>query len=105
MLISPKEAAEIVARGDVVLLDVRTHQEFDAVRIAGAVNADWYRPDFRDQIDHLDRDATTVVYCRTGRRSADALNVMAALGFTELYDVDGGIVRWYQDGLPVEQPG
>lgn len=103
MLISPRDAAALVERDDVVLLDVRTAQEFDAVRIAGAVNADWYRHDFRSEIDHLDRAAPTLVYCRTGRRSADALHVMGRLGFTELYDLDGGIIRWYQAGLPVEQ--
>jgi len=102
-LISAPAAADLVAATGTVLLDVRTVPEFDAARIAGAMLADWYRPDFTDQIGGLDPNAPTVVYCRTGQRSADAARLMEALGFTEVYDMAGGIVAWYEAGLPIEQ--
>lgn len=102
-LLLPAEAAARIGESKSVLLDVRTPAEFSAARIAGALNADWYRPDFRRLIDDLDRDETTLVYCRTGVRSAEAARLMGALGFTNVCDLAGGIVAWYQAGLPIEQ--
>lgn len=93
----------MIESGDLVLLDVRTVAEFDAARIEGSVLADWYRPDFAGQIDSLDPAAPTLVYCRTGHRSADAARLMEALGFTDVHDLAGGIVAWHQAGLPIEQ--
>jgi rhodanese-related sulfurtransferase len=103
-LVPPTEAAEVVAeQSDVVVLDVRTPEEFADARIAGAINVDYYAADFRDQLDELDKEATYVLYCRSGNRSEDANRIMRDLGFAEVYEVDGGIVAWNGAGLPVER--
>jgi rhodanese-related sulfurtransferase len=102
-LLSAAEAADVIAAPGTVLLDVRTGPEFAAARITGARQADWYRPDFTSLIAGMDRQAATVVYCRTGHRSADAARLMEALGFSEVHDLAGGIVAWYEAGLPIEQ--
>jgi rhodanese-related sulfurtransferase len=101
--IEASKAAELIGREGVVVLDVRTAREFTAVRIAGASNADWNRADFVASIEHLDRTAPTVLYCRTGQRSNEAMQLMDRLGFAELYDVGGGIIASHQAGHPREQ--
>ena len=84
-----------------IILDVRTPEEFDGGYIEGAINIDYYSEDFRAQLETLDKDKTYLIYCRTGRRSAGARDIMAELGFIEVYNMSGGIVEWEAQGLPV----
>lgn len=84
-----------------VVLDVRTPDEFAEARIDGAVMIDFYRDDFRDALAQLDRDVPYVLYCRSGNRSGQTFEMMRDLGFTSVRDVDGGIVSWIDAGLPV----
>ncbi len=100
--VGPVAAAEAIAEPGTVLLDIRTPQEVAEGSIAGAANIDFYEADFRDRIASLDRDASYVVYCRSGNRSAQAMKLFAELGFADVTEVDGGIVAWLQAGLPVE---
>ena len=103
-LVPPTIAADVLAdQAGVVVLDVRTPEEFADARIAGAINVDYYAADFREQVDELDKDATYVLYCRSGNRSEDANRIMRELGFAEVYEVDGGIVAWNGAGLPIER--
>jgi rhodanese-related sulfurtransferase len=99
------EAAEILAEPPtgLVTLDVRTPEEFDEVRIAGASNIDFYAPDFNDRLDALDKTLPYFVYCRSGNRSGQTLDTMRELGFEQVYNLDGGIVAWNEAGFPVEQ--
>lgn len=104
-LVSPAEAAQVVEDdpAGLVVLDIRTPEEFNEVRLAGAVNVDYYDADFADQLDALDKNDPYVMYCRSGNRSSDAVKTMKELGFVEVYEIDGGIVNWYDSGFPVEQ--
>jgi rhodanese-related sulfurtransferase len=98
------EASEILAAppNGLVTLDVRTPEEFDEVRIAGASNLDFYAADFADRLDSLDKTLPYFVYCRSGNRSGQTLDMMRDLGFEEVYNLDGGINAWDEAGLPVE---
>jgi phage shock protein E len=71
-----------------VVIDVRTPAEYAAGHIAGAQNIDVEAADFGSKIASLDKKATYLVYCHSGRRSAIAASQMAAAGFTDI--VDGG---------------
>jgi phage shock protein E len=94
-------AAQLVAeREDLVVVDVRTPGEFASGHLAGAVLLDIQDDAFRSQLEALDRDAAYLVYCRSGNRSAQAVRVMAELGFTEVYDA-GGFASLAAAGLPV----
>jgi len=86
---------------DLVVLDVRTPEEFAEGHLEGAVLVDFYDADFAEQLAALDAGAPYLVYCRSGNRSGQALGVMQQLGFTSAVDVDGGIVAWSGAGLPV----
>jgi rhodanese-related sulfurtransferase len=84
-----------------VVLDVRTPEEFSEGHLEGAVLVDFYAADFAEQLAAFDTDVPYLVYCRSGNRSGQALGVMEQLGFTSVVDVDGGIVAWTDAGLPV----
>lgn len=85
---------------DLVVLDVRTPEEFQESRLADAVMIDFYEPDFADRIADLDRDVPYLLYCRSGNRSAGARDIMEDLGFTDVSDIDGGIAAWLEAGQP-----
>jgi rhodanese-related sulfurtransferase len=86
-----------------VVLDIRTPQEYAEGRLAGSSNLDFYEPDFAQSLDALDKDLPYFVYCRSGNRSSEAIETMKDLGFTEVYELDGGIVKWAEAGLPIER--
>lgn len=103
-LVSPADAAQVIADdpAGLVVLDIRTLEEFNEARLADAIMVDFYADDFADQLDTLDKDVPYVLYCRTGNRSSEAVKTMKDLGFAEVYEVDGGIVNWYDQGYPIE---
>jgi len=104
-LVSPAKAAEIIddSPEGLVILDIRTLEEFNEARLPDAIMVDYYAADFADQLDRLDKDVPYVLYCRTGNRTSDTAKTMKKLGFVEVYEIDGGIVEWYGQGYPVEQ--
>jgi phage shock protein E len=88
--VGAEEAVGLLAdRDDLVVVDVRTPEEFAAGHLAGAELLDIYDPAFQDGVDGLDRDGAYLVYCRTGNRSGQAVALMEELGFTEVYDAGG----------------
>ena len=102
--ISPAAAGEIAGSAGLVVLDVRTPEEFGAGHLAGAVNLDFYATTFADDLAGLDREAPYLLYCRTGNRSAEVREMMRSLGFLEVHEIAGGIVGWAEAGLPLEIP-
>ena len=105
--ITPEEALALIEnnRGnpDFVILDVRTPEEFADGYIEGAINLDYHAENFSDELNKLDKNKTYLVYCRSGKRSAGALNMMEELGFNEAYNMLGGIIDWEEAGLPTIQ--
>ena len=83
------------------IIDVRTPEEYAEGHLENAVNIDFNADDFEDRINELNRDNTYVVYCRSGVRSGSALDAMRQLGFSEVYNVLGGIIDWTDAGFPV----
>ena len=65
---------------------------------------DFYRDDFADQLAGLDPDAPYLLYCRSGNRSGQAATIMDGLGFSNVANVDGGIISWTEAGLPTVEP-
>ena len=104
-LVSPADAAQVIEDdpAGLVVLDIRTPEEFNEARLADSVNVDFYDADFADQLDALDKNDPYVMYCRSGNRSSEAIKTMKDLGFVEVYEIDGGIANWYDSGFPVEQ--
>ena len=84
-----------------MILDLRTPQEYGSGHLNGSINLDFKSPSFTDQIARLDRDNAYLLYCRTGVRSARALLLMRYLGFRELYNLTKGIEQWQRESYPV----
>lgn len=97
------EAQSVIdeASSDLMVLDVRTPEEFAEGHLANAVNIDFYAGDFSDQLAALDPETPYVLYCRSGNRSATTAEMMEELGFADVTEVDGGILAWEQAGLPI----
>ena len=86
---------------DVQLLDVRTAEEYAEGHLAGAMNIDVKQTTFHDKaLAQLDRGRKVAVYCRSGRRSANAASMLAADGYT-VVNLKGGIMEWQQKRRPV----
>lgn len=88
-VLDPDAAVAMMERDDVVIIDVRTPGEYAEGHVDGAVLINIQAADFLERVDALDRDTTYVIYCRTGNRSAAAIQAMTDLGFTSLYDARG----------------
>lgn len=86
---------------DFQIIDVRTQEEFDDGHIENAVLIDFYSEDFREKIARLDREKAYFVYCRSGNRSGQAVDIMRELGFQEVYNLSTGIREWIEQELPV----
>ena len=87
---------ELVHKGEIRVIDVRTRSEYAEAHIAGAENVDVNQPDF---IERLRLKGDVAVYCRTGKRSQRAALMIAEQGYN-VYDLGGGIMAWRQAGKP-----
>lgn len=70
-----------------VILDVRTPEEYSETHLKGSLNVDWNNPDFKDRILKFDKADCYKVYCRSGNRSGRAMELMKALGFQDVENV------------------
>lgn len=92
--------AKLITNPDEQILDVRTPAEFAEGHIAGAVNIDIYDDNFMaDALKTLDPSRPVAVYCRSGKRSADAASRLAAKGY-RVTNLEGGILAWIEQKLP-----
>ena len=96
-----KEFAELIADSNVVILDVRKADEFAEGHINGAVLIDQFQSDFMEQAEaKLPKEKTIAVYCRSGRRSANAAGKLADAGY-KCVNLKGGILAWKEANMPV----
>lgn len=102
--VTPQESSEIIKKNinnsEFVLLDVRTPAEFKSGHLEGAINLD-YQNNFKIEIQKMDKGKKYLLYCKSGIRSANAMQVMRHFGFKEVYNMLGGITYWVDEGLPV----
>ncbi|WP_158548330.1 rhodanese-like domain-containing protein [Marixanthomonas ophiurae] len=85
------------------LVDVRTTEEFGVSHLKDAQNICVTDADFQEKIKDLDKTKPVYVYCRSGGRSARAAKILEENGFTKVYDLQGGITSWDEQGLETEQ--
>lgn len=97
--ISPQEFHDMITKDPKLqVVDVRTPQEFAAGHIKGAQNVDFRSPDFEKKIAKaVKKRKTVLVYCRSGKRSLNAMNLMVKNGFKDVYNMEGGILAWEKE--------
>lgn len=102
-VVSPTDGADIQTNPPegLVILDVRTQEEFDEGHLEGATMIDFYAEDFAERLAKLDPNVPYLLYCRSGNRSGQTRQIMGDLDFVDVADVDGGIVAWGAAGLPL----
>ena len=95
------EFSSKVTEAGIITLDVRTPGEFNEGHIEGAQLIDFQSGNFENEIATLDKSKTYAVYCRSGNRSGQAVKVMSDAGFSNLYNLNGGVIDWANAGLPL----
>ncbi|MDO9518039.1 MAG: rhodanese-like domain-containing protein [Methanosarcinaceae archaeon] len=96
--ISIEQAKQMIDNNEVFLLDVRTQEEFDAGYIEGAILIPDY--ELASRLDEVPEDAKILVYCRSGRRSVTASNILIDAGYPDVYNMLGGINEWNNAEYP-----
>lgn len=86
---------------NVQLLDVRTPSEYMEEHLENALNIDYNDPSFADQLNNLDKTKPTFIYCLSGGRSGNVMNILKSKGFKEVYNMKGGILEWKGNQLPL----
>jgi len=84
------------------ILDVRTPKEFEEQHIDNAVNLNWNSDDFISKANLFDKTKSVFVYCLSGGRSKQAAAKLEELGFTSIYELQGGIMKWNAAGLATQ---
>lgn len=93
------ELQGMLEKGGMRLLDVRTEAEMAQGKIPQGEPLPLHLIPLR--LEEMDKNATTVFYCRSGGRSAQAAAFAAANGFTDVYNLQGGIIAWANACLPI----
>lgn len=96
-VLSPKEfKTALASEKNALVLDVRTAEEFGNGHIDNAVNVDWNQgpESFTMQLANVPKETPIYVYCQGGSRSATALIKLKELGYTNIKELDGGMVAW-----------
>ena len=77
---------------DFLIVDVRTPEEHKISRINNSININFYDEKFINRFKKIDYDKHVLIYCRSGRRSLEAVKILTDEGFSKLYDLRGGIL-------------
>ena len=97
-------AAKLIAdEAALVILDVRTPNEFRRGHLKGAINVDITMSSFQKKIAAMDTKAHYLVHCQSGKRSTSAMHKLAACDFVKVTHLDGGYADWVKAGNPVEK--
>lgn len=99
--ISVDEFDKKLADKNIQLIDVRTPDEYKQGHLKNALNYNINSSEFENQLSGLDKSKPIMVYCLSGGRSASAAEVMSEKGFREVYNMQGGIMKWMAAGKPL----
>jgi len=100
-----KQVAEMVRKDtSVILVDVRTPEEYGQGHIKGSRLVNYYEANFHSQLETLPKDKTVILYCRSGHRSGEALKFLVSIGYSRVFNMIGGIIAWRKEKLPLIGP-
>lgn len=100
IMITPEQVANAInSEKELQLVDVRTSDEYSVSHLKNAQNICVTNDDFKEKVAMLDKDEPVYVYCKKGGRSAQAALILKEMGFTKVYDLQGGIDNWETKGL------
>ena len=85
------------------LIDVRTPEEYNDGYIKNAKNINFYEDNFMEEMSKLNKTEPIYVYCKSGGRSGNASKKLKDAGFTKVYDLEGGFMKWESEGKGITQ--
>lgn len=98
--ISVVKAKELLrTKKNMLVVDVRTPQEYESEHLEYAKLIDYKSGRFKEEISKIDLNRPVLLYCRTGKRSALAMQEMVDMGFKEVYNMQGGIMKWNSNSI------
>jgi rhodanese-related sulfurtransferase len=84
-----------------IIVDVRTQNEYSQGHLRNSILIDYNSSDFKSRLGKLDKTKAVFVYCAAGSRSHAGVNILAGMGFNEIYDLQGGISAWQRANKPI----
>ncbi|MCH6255923.1 rhodanese-like domain-containing protein [Puniceicoccaceae bacterium K14] len=100
--VDPAEFHELVKKKEGIVLDLRISEETAMGKIESAVELDFFRKDFVQKLEAMDRSMPIYVYCGSGSRSMSTSNLLVELGFDEIVNLVGGFFAWENSGFAIE---
>ena len=99
----PKSFSRHISKKEVLLIDVRTPEEFNEGHLKNAKLINFKSDDFKDNITKLSKEKTICVYCRSGNRSGKSMELLKQEGYLKIYNLKGGIKLWQEKGLEISK--
>ena len=99
--LNPTAFSQQIVKAKGQLIDVRTPEEFEQGHLFGAVNINFYDPQFEKKLSALNKTMPLYLYCRSGARSGQALAIAQNAGFKKATHLSGGILAWQSEGKKV----
>lgn len=93
-LLDAKRYAMAIQQQDIILIDVRTAQEYNQGKIGNAVNINYMDKNFLESMQQYDKHQPIYIYCQSGNRSGKAARLLIENGFTNIVDLAGGYGNW-----------
>ena len=87
---------------DIIILDVRTSEEINAGYIPNSTFIDYYDKNFENKINLIDRSKKIYTLCKSGGRSVQAAEILSKNGFRNVYNLEGGFMRWKANKMPYD---
>lgn len=92
--ISKEQFSKVIQEEEVLIVDLRTAQEFNNGAIPKAINIDLFSSTFSSEIDGLPKEKKILIYCQSGNRSGKAMNLMKSMNFEQVYELQNGFRQW-----------
>ncbi len=99
--VNVEEFSTLISSSAGQILDVRTPEEWAEGTIKGATKMNFFDANFKAQLETLDKNKAVYVYCKSGGRSGKATNMMKEMGFTTVYNLNGGFGAWNSAGKEI----
>lgn len=99
--VTPTNAVLAIEKEDAVIVDIREEEELDVIRFDTTQVENLPISTIVDTYSKLPKDKPLIIACANGIRSVKIVNLFMVQGYTNAYNLDGGITQWYREGLPV----
>ena len=103
--LTPEKAFQLIQQNsnnpDFIILDLRPPKKYIKAKIKNAINFDYNNENFDDNLEKLDKNKTYLICCTFGLKSNITIEMMEELGFREIYCIDGGLIKWKNQGFEI----